>query len=62
MLMVYEHNPLNPLTNRIVDNCPFDVNAKLIPASLMAKRCRQVGFMNVSVKYRVFVPNYFKAF
>jgi len=62
VLMVYEHNPLNPLTRRIVDTCPFDANAKLISASVLAERCKQAGFTDVSVKYRVFVPGQLKAF
>lgn len=61
LLMVYEHNPFNPLTVRVVNNCPFDANAKLIRASLMAKRCRDAGFRDVEVKYRVFFPGFLKA-
>ena len=62
LLMVYEHNPLNPLTVRVVNNCPFDVNAKLIEASLMVQRCQQAGFRDVSVKYRVFFPGILRMF
>jgi trans-aconitate methyltransferase len=62
LLMVYEHNPLNPLTVRVVNNCIFDINAKLIGASLMAERCRRAGFRKVSVKYRVFFPSFLKFF
>ncbi len=62
LLMVYEHNPLNPLTVRVVNNCPFDINAKLIAASLMAERCRQAGFSDVEVKYRVFFPGFLRLF
>jgi hypothetical protein len=59
--MVYEHNPFNPLTVRVVNNCPFDANAKLIRASVMAKRCRDAGFREVKVKYRVFFPGFLRA-
>lgn len=62
LLMVYEHNPFNPLTVRVVNNCPFDENAKLIRASAMAKRCRDAGFSDVKVKYRVFFPGFLKVF
>lgn len=62
LFMVYEHNPLNPLTVRVVNNCPFDVNAKLIGASLMAQRCRRAGFRDISVKYRVFFPGFLRMF
>ena len=62
LLMVYEHNPFNPLTVRIVNNCPFDANAKLIHASVMAERCRLAGFKDVKVKYRVFIPGFLRIF
>jgi SAM-dependent methyltransferase len=61
LLMVYEHNPFNPLTVRVVNNCPFDANAKLIRASLMAQRCRDAGFKDVKIKYRVFFPGFLRA-
>lgn len=62
LLMVYEHNPFNPLTVRVVNSCPFDENAKLIRASAMAKRCRDAGFRDVKVKYRVFFPGFLRVF
>lgn len=62
MMMVYEHNPFNPLTVRVVNNCPFDENAKLIRASVMAQRCRDAGFKDVKVRYRVFFPGFLKVF
>lgn len=61
LMMVYEHNPLNPLTVRVVNNCPFDENAKLIRASVMAQRFREAGFKEVKVAYRVFFPGFLKA-
>jgi len=60
MLMIYEHNPLNPLTVRVVNNCPFDANARLIRGAEMAERCRKAGFHDVSVHYRVFFPGFLK--
>ena len=62
MMMVYEHNPYNPLTVRVVNNCPFDENAKLIRASVMAQRCRDAGYKDVKVRFRVFFPGFLKAF
>lgn len=61
IMMVYEHNPYNPLTVRVVNNCPFDENAKLIRASVMAQRCRDAGYKKVKVRYRVFFPGVLKA-
>lgn len=55
-LMVYEHNPNNPLTVHAVNTCPLDVNAELIRAPEMARRCRRAGFDVAAVDYRVFFP------
>lgn len=61
-LIIYEHNPFNPLTVRVVNNCPFDENAVLIRASQMAQRCKEAGFRDVRVEYRVFFPGFLKVF
>jgi len=60
-LMIYEHNPLNPLTVRAVRTCPLDENAILIGAHEMARRCRQAGFGRVKINFRVFFPAALKA-
>lgn len=36
LLMIYEHNPYNPLTVRAVKTCPLDENAVLIKAREMS--------------------------
>lgn len=56
-LMVYEHNPLNPLTLRAVNRCPFDDNAKLIHAQAMKVALRLAGFHDARIRYRVFFPH-----
>jgi SAM-dependent methyltransferase len=55
-LMVYEHNPLNPLTVRAVNTCPLDENAILIRAGEMRRRCEAAGFQQPRIAYRVFFP------
>ena len=55
-LFIFEHNPLNPITVRAVNTCPFDENAKLIPGSTMKARFRKAGFADVRLKYRLFFP------
>lgn len=54
--MVYEHNPLNPLTRRVVDACPFDEDAILIGASTMRRALIEAGFRTPRVRFRVFFP------
>lgn len=56
VLMVYEHNPHNPLTVRAVNSCPLDENAILIRARELRRRCEAAGFRQVRSQYRVFFP------
>lgn len=58
---VFEHNPLNPLTRRAVNTCPFDENAKLIYAPVMRNRLLSAGFKETQVRYRIFFPRALKA-
>ena len=55
-LMVYEHNPFNPLTVRAVRTCPLDENAVLIRAREMVQLCRNAGYTTVKIDYRVYFP------
>ena len=55
-LFIFEHNPLNPLTRRAVNTCPFDQNAVLISARSFRARAQAAGFGQVRIAYRVFFP------
>ncbi len=55
-LMVYEHNPLNPLTVRAVNTCPLDENAVLIGGQAMLRLCLDAGFASARLEFRVFFP------
>lgn len=55
-LAIFEHNPLNPLTVRAVNTCPFDINAKLIFGRNFAALFREAGWKNVKINYHVFFP------
>src|SRR5215468_8031816 len=56
LLFVFEHNPLNPLTRRAVDTCPFDENAVLIGAAKMRRRVLDASFADAIINYRIFFP------
>jgi SAM-dependent methyltransferase len=56
VLALYEHNPLNPLTVRAVNNCPIDVNARLIRAGKMKKMLVDGGWRDVKIEYKIFFP------
>lgn len=60
-LFVFEHNPYNPLTVRVVNSCPFDENAKLIQGANMKQRLIAAGFTDASIHYRIFFPHALRA-
>ncbi|HXQ46583.1 MAG TPA: methyltransferase domain-containing protein [Caulobacteraceae bacterium] len=55
-LVVYEHNPINPVTRYIVATCPFDENAVLIPAGRLRRRLLDAGFSKIEIAYLGFFP------
>jgi SAM-dependent methyltransferase len=56
LLVIFEHNPWNPLTVRAVNDCPFDENAKLISAPGLSAKLKSAGFSSVKIRYRLFLP------
>lgn len=60
-LIVFEHNPLNPVTRHIVATCEFDENAVLIPAGAFKARQRAAGFGKVDAAFTGFFPAGLKA-
>lgn len=56
VLSIFEHNPLNPLTVRAVNTCPFDVNAHLIGATKLARSFRVAGWTDLKIRYHIFFP------
>lgn len=55
-LFVFEHNPFNPITRRIVDRCPYDEDAILLRPSELKDRLHTGGFDFVQQAYCLFVP------
>ena len=60
LLVIYEHNPYNPLTLHAVNTCPFDENAKLLMPRVLRARLSQAGFTSPRIRYRVFFPKFLK--
>jgi len=56
LIMIFEHNPLNPLTVQAVRTCPFDENAILMRASTLKRRLVDAGFSGAAARYRLFFP------
>ena len=56
ILLLFEHNPLNPLTRKAVAGCEFDKDAILINARTMTKAISRSGWRDGKVRYHVFFP------
>ena len=56
LVAVFEHNPLNPLTRRVVRNCAFDDGVELIGRRELERLCRDAGLDVVGAEYLLFVP------
>lgn len=55
-LVVFEHNPWNPLTRKVVADCPFDADAVLLPPPEIRQRLETAGLARVKTRYIVFFP------
>ncbi len=60
-VVIWEHNPLNPFTRKIVADCPLDKDAVLIHPAKMKRALRQQKFQNVRVRFTTFFPKRLKA-
>lgn len=54
---IFEHNPLNPLTRKVVRDCAFDEDAILLPRRESIGLLRDAGFSSPASAYTVFFPN-----
>jgi SAM-dependent methyltransferase len=55
-IVVFEHNPLNPVTRRAVAACPFDDDAILLWPWEAKRLLRSAHFEDVALDYIVFFP------
>ena len=53
---IFEHNPLNPLTRRVVSNCVFDEDAVLLRRRRAARLLGEVGLVSCEHRYIAFLP------
>jgi trans-aconitate methyltransferase len=60
-LVIWEHNPLNPVTQKIVKDCPFDEDAVLVPSKNLKSHFTRVSLTNVQVIYTTFFPKFLSA-
>lgn len=60
-LFIFEHNPLNPITRRLVNDCPFDQDAVLVHFRRLKKILTQAGFSH-RFRFFLFLPGIFNKF
>jgi SAM-dependent methyltransferase len=56
IVAVFEHNPLNPLTRRVVRNCAFDEGVVLIGETELVRLFRAAGLEVADREYLLFFP------
>lgn len=60
-LVVFEHNPYNPLTLKAVRACPFDDDAILLRPPELVKLFRSALLLPVYQQYVLFFPSFLRA-
>jgi len=55
-IVVFEHNPINPVTRKVVRECEFDENAVLLYPSETRRLLKVSGMNKVTLDYIVFFP------
>ncbi|MDM0081985.1 class I SAM-dependent methyltransferase [Variovorax sp. J31P179] len=53
---IFEHNPFNPVTRRIVSTCPFDADAVLLKPAELRALFQSAGLKLTRQVYCLFVP------
>lgn len=59
-IVVFEHNPYNPLTRKIFRDSPIDADALMISMQCLEKLFLGHGFRSVSHGYTIFFPGFLK--
>jgi ubiquinone/menaquinone biosynthesis C-methylase UbiE len=55
-LYIFEHNPFNPVTRKVVRDCPFDEDAVLLSPFYTKKVLTKLNFRQISTNYTIFFP------
>lgn len=55
-ICVFEHNPYNPVTRRIVDSCPYDADAVLLKPRELRNLFQESGAKVIGCSYCLFIP------
>ena len=60
-VIIFEHNPVNPLTRKIVRESPLDKGVVLLPSAEPFSYLKTAGFHSIQLNYIVFFPKMFSA-
>ncbi|HUM94680.1 MAG TPA: class I SAM-dependent methyltransferase [Candidatus Competibacter sp.] len=60
LIFVFEHNPYNPVTQKIVSNCPYDEDAVLLKPSELNGLLREGGLEIKEQQFSLFFPQWLK--
>ena len=60
--IIFEHNPINPVTRHLVKNCPFDTDAVLLSMRETVDRMRNAQLNVYESSYYLFFPQQLAAF
>lgn len=55
-IVIFEHNPFNPITRRIVNDCPYDHDAVLLKPAELKSLLHEAGLHVQRSAYCLFVP------
>ena len=58
LAVVFEHNPLNPLTRRVVNNCEFDADAVLLRQGRTRELFAGAGFSRIDGRSILSIPSF----
>lgn len=58
LVLVFEHNPLNPITRRVFMRAPIDRGCEMIPRRRLVEVFRQAGLEEIRHRYVLFVPQF----
>ncbi len=53
---IFEHNPLNPVTQHVVSNCEFDKDAVLLRKNETERLLADAGFREISTRFILSIP------
>jgi len=56
LFVLFEHNPFNPFTRHVVNNCTFDKNAILLRSNETELLFEQAGFQNIRSNFILAIP------